>query len=69
MGEEVAAFVVAADDRSDDNAGLEALVDHCRAQLAPYKVPKQIFLIAELPKSPLGKVQKPELIAQLPPLK
>jgi acyl-CoA synthetase (AMP-forming)/AMP-acid ligase II len=62
-GEEVAAFVVAHADFDH-----EALRAHCRAQLAPYKVPKQIFPLDELPKSAMGKVLKPRLIAQLPNL-
>ena len=63
MGEEIAAFVVA--DNDVDLAELEA---HCRSQLATYKIPRQIFILAELPKSPLGKVLKPDLAAQLPNL-
>jgi acyl-CoA synthetase (AMP-forming)/AMP-acid ligase II len=62
-GEEVAAFVV----KQGEVEG-EALRDYCRAKLAPYKVPKRIFPLAELPKSPLGKVLKLELVEQLPKL-
>ena len=63
MGEEIAAYVVA--DSGVDVDGLEA---HCRTQLASYKIPRKIFTVAELPKSPLGKVLKADLAAQLPPL-
>ncbi len=60
MGEEVAAYVV-----TDSETNMEELRAHCRTQLAPYKVPKQIFATAELPKSPLGKILKPVLVEQL----
>ncbi|RJX32557.1 MAG: long-chain fatty acid--CoA ligase [Desulfarculus sp.] len=36
------------------------LLDHCRAHLAPYKMPRVEF-VAELPKSPTGKILKKEL--------
>jgi acyl-CoA synthetase (AMP-forming)/AMP-acid ligase II len=37
------------------------LVEHCRAQLARYKVPKDVTLIDALPRNPSGKVLKREL--------
>ncbi len=60
-GEEVAAFIVASEEIS---AGV--LQDHCRASLAPYKVPRGIFFVDDLPKNAMGKVVKPELAARLP---
>jgi long-chain acyl-CoA synthetase len=60
-GEDIAAFVVPNGDTDEAE-----LIDHCRATLAPYKAPKQIFVIEELPKSPLGKVLKAELVSLLP---
>jgi acyl-CoA synthetase (AMP-forming)/AMP-acid ligase II len=39
----------------------DALVEHCRAQLAKFKVPKNVILIDELPRNPSGKVLKREL--------
>jgi acyl-CoA synthetase (AMP-forming)/AMP-acid ligase II len=60
MGEEVAAFIVA-----DDALGDEALRAHCRARLAPYKVPSIIHRLAELPRNAGGKVVKPQLLALL----
>ena len=35
------------------------------ASLAPYKIPKRIFVLDELPKSGLGKVLKPALVERL----
>ncbi len=47
-------------------AGLaEALSAHCRARLAPYKVPRAFVAVADLPRNALGKVQKPELVRRL----
>ncbi len=39
----------------------DALIDHCGAQLARFKVPKAITFIASLPRNPSGKVLKREL--------
>jgi acyl-CoA synthetase (AMP-forming)/AMP-acid ligase II len=62
-GEEVAAFVVC-------RAGVteQDLLAHCRGSLAPYKIPRGIFIIDQLPKSGLGKVLKPALVQRLPQL-
>lgn len=62
MGEEVAAFVVTGAHTMDE----QSLREHCRASLAPYKVPKRIFFVEQFPKSPLGKILKAELAKQLP---
>ena len=55
-GEEVRAAVVLSAD-----ATAEALTEHCRAHLAGYKVPKQIELLSELPKTGSGKISKQRL--------
>ena len=39
----------------------DELVEHCRAQLARFKVPKQVMLVDALPRNPSGKVLKREL--------
>lgn len=39
----------------------EAIVAHCRNQLAGFKVPKAVFIVESLPKNPSGKVLKREL--------
>ncbi len=39
----------------------DALVEHCRAHLAKYKVPKQVDFLEALPRNPSGKVLKREL--------
>jgi acyl-CoA synthetase (AMP-forming)/AMP-acid ligase II len=41
----------------------DALIDHCASLIARYKKPKHIVFIAELPKNPVGKVDKKALRA------
>jgi fatty-acyl-CoA synthase len=45
----------------------EELVDHCRAQLARFKVPKAVVFVDALPRNPSGKVLKRELRGQVFP--
>ena len=39
----------------------DELIEHCRGQLAKFKVPKEVVLIDALPRNPSGKVLKREL--------
>jgi acyl-CoA synthetase (AMP-forming)/AMP-acid ligase II len=63
-GDRVVACVVRRDETEGacDEASLRSFV---RERLAPYKVPKDILFLAELPKNALGKVVKPALSAQI----
>ena len=36
----------------------QALIDYCKAEIANFKVPKQVFVVDELPRNAMGKVQK-----------
>ena len=57
LGEAVAAAVAARD--VPPREGLEdALAAFCRDRLAPYKKPRRIALVGELPRNAMGKVQK-----------
>jgi long-chain acyl-CoA synthetase len=58
LGEEVAAFVTL---RPGAPVRAEELIAFCRERLAPYKYPRQITLVAELPRSATGKVLKARL--------
>ena len=57
-GEVPVAFVVL---RQDTIATPDELLEHCRAQLARFKVPKEITFLDALPRNPSGKVLKREL--------
>jgi acyl-CoA synthetase (AMP-forming)/AMP-acid ligase II len=63
FNEEVAAFVILKEEVS-----AEELRELCRARLAPYKVPKEVFVVQDFPRSALGKVIKAQLSAKLRPL-
>jgi fatty-acyl-CoA synthase len=43
----------------------EDLQAHTARELAAFKVPRQVFIVAELPTTPSGKVQKFRLLASL----
>jgi crotonobetaine/carnitine-CoA ligase len=57
--EEIKAFLVIAPD-----ADLAAIRSHAAALLAPFKVPRYMEPIAELPHTPTGRVAKHELPAE-----
>lgn len=57
-GEEIRAFVVA-----EQAVEPKVLLAHCREHLAPFKVPRRIELREALPRSPLGKLLRGQLIA------
>jgi acyl-coenzyme A synthetase/AMP-(fatty) acid ligase len=58
QGEEVVCYVVA---RAGAGLTEAAVLEHCRADLAAAKVPKRVFIVAELPKSDRGKVLRDKL--------
>ncbi len=55
LGEVPVAFLVAGGEPPPDVA---AVLAFCRDQLAPFKVPRQVVLVPELPRNALGKLQK-----------
>jgi long-chain acyl-CoA synthetase len=58
-GEVVIAFVTA---REGQSPAAEELRQHCRERgLPPWKVPREIYIVSDLPRSPTGKVLKREL--------
>jgi fatty-acyl-CoA synthase len=56
--EAVAAVIVLRDGAEASEA---ALIEHARATLAPYKLPKRVFFAETLPKNTAGKLLKREL--------
>jgi fatty-acyl-CoA synthase len=57
-GEVPVAFVAL---RPNTNAMADELIEHCRGQLARFKVPKDVVFVDALPRNPSGKVLKREL--------
>jgi fatty-acyl-CoA synthase len=47
--------------RSGATTTPEELLEHCRQNLARFKVPKEVVRIDALPRNPSGKVLKREL--------
>lgn len=62
MGEDIAAFITAR-----KIIQTREIIDYCKKNLAPYKVPREIFIIDQMPKTNFGKIRKAELIDRLPP--
>ena len=60
-GEAVTALVIPA---PGAEANAEALIAHCRGEIAGYKVPKTVLFVSDLPRTPSGKVQKAVLRRQ-----
>ena len=55
FGEAVTAVVVA---REDAHLTETQIIQHVKAQVANYKVPKRVILVPDLPRNAMGKVQK-----------
>lgn len=53
-GERVVAYVV----KADKSISEDDIISYCHTRLTNYKVPREVRFIAELPKSPVGKVWK-----------
>jgi fatty-acyl-CoA synthase len=58
-GEAGVAFVAL---REGAHAGEDELLEHCRARLARYKVPKAVRFVEAIPRSTMGKIAKGELL-------
>ncbi len=60
-GEVPVAFVAL---RDGAQASADELIEHCRSQLARFKVPKDVVFVDALPRNPSGKVLKRDLRAR-----
>jgi len=58
FGEEAVAFVVL---RPGLAVAPDELIEHCKNVLAKFKVPRTVFVEADLPRTPIGKIAKPVL--------
>lgn len=61
-GELPVAFLVLKPGRE---AGEQEVIDYCRARMAKYKAPRQVRFIDEMPISPIGKILRRDLTADL----
>ena len=52
--EEVVAVIIGNGDRPT----IDAIISHCKKQLANFKIPKRVEVIDSLPRNAMGKVQK-----------
>jgi acyl-coenzyme A synthetase/AMP-(fatty) acid ligase len=60
-GNVVKAFVVLRPGHEPSPALIKELQDHCKRVTAPYKYPREIEFVAELPKTRSGKIRRVEL--------
>jgi long-chain acyl-CoA synthetase len=60
-GEEPVAFVVL----TGSDVRLDDIMEYCNAELAKYKVPAEILPVPMIPKTPVGKIDKKALRAEL----
>jgi len=51
--------------RPGQTAAAAELIDWAREHLAPYKVPKDVHAVTELPRNAMGKVVKPDVVRLL----
>lgn len=62
-GQEVKAFIVLNKELSSNDALAQKIFDYCRQKMAPYKMPRIIEFVQELPKTISGKIRRVELRA------
>ena len=62
-GQIVKAFVVLRPGRDGGDELVRELQDHCKRVTAPYKYPREIEFVAELPRTPTGKLKRRELVS------
>lgn len=60
VGEQVKAMVVLQSD-GRGNVSEEDIIEYCKDKLTPYKIPKIIEFMGEIPKTDIGKVSRREL--------
>ena len=63
MGERLVAFVELTAAAEPDGHRSAALIAWCRESLAGYKCPKEVRFVDEIPRNPMGKIDKRSLRA------
>ena len=61
-GEEVAAAVVL---KAGETAGEAAILAYCKERLAEFKRPKKLYIVAAIPRTSTGKIQRGEVAKAL----
>jgi acyl-coenzyme A synthetase/AMP-(fatty) acid ligase len=64
LGERVVAFIVPSEEHPDPDVA--SIQDYVGEHLAKFKVPEEIFLVDELPRTSTGKIIKARLRPLLP---
>jgi fatty-acyl-CoA synthase len=64
-GEVPVAVLVRSPDAAGQALSAEAVLAHLQSRIARFKLPRRVVFMGSLPKSALGKVQKPGLLALL----
>jgi fatty-acyl-CoA synthase len=64
-GEVPVAVLVRTSDAAGQALDAEAVLHHLQSRIARFKLPRRVVFMGSLPKSALGKVQKPALLALL----
>jgi long-chain acyl-CoA synthetase len=67
MGQSVLAVVQPSGEESDSAALAAELIAHCRGRLAGFKCPRSVEFVAELPRTPTGKLLRRQLRAEREP--
>ena len=63
------AFVVMSEAGRDEKAATRALQDYAKQKLVPYKYPRLVEFLPELPKTGTGKIDRQALLCRAPPIK
>jgi crotonobetaine/carnitine-CoA ligase len=63
-GEEIKAYVGLVEGETPASVPPQALIDHCAAELATYKLPRYVAYRQEFPRTPSMRVKKSELIEE-----
>jgi 2-aminobenzoate-CoA ligase len=66
-GQIVTAFIVLREGVTGDDEKVQELQDHVKARIAPYKYPRRVVFLNELPKTTTGKLQRFKLRRQHSP--
>jgi len=55
------AFAIKGDPNLDEEAAAAQIIEHCKANVADFKVPRAVYFVDEFPTAELGKISKKDL--------